>query len=401
MTTNKAITIGVALALAGGLGWQIHRRLAERADTPEGGRGRGRPVPVEASRASRATLRDEAEFSGTLSSRSRFIMAPKVSGRLERLLVDMGDEVRRGDLIAILDGEEYVQQTAQAQAELEVSQANLQEAQSAREVAANDLKRAIDLHAEQIASEAQLDEARARDRAAEARVQVARAQIRQREAALKTAQIRMAYTRLAADWEGEGETRMIAERFADEGAMLRANDPVVSVTDVDTLLAVVHVIERDFPLIKPGQSATLRVDAHPGRRFEGRVTRRAPELDEVSRHARVEITVDNAERLLAPGMFARVRIGFDEREDACVVPRAALARRNGQTGVFQVDKDTMTVRYVPVSIGIVQGDLAEILEPDLDGWVVTLGHHLLEDGGAVSLPSASAPTEQSEEDDGR
>ncbi len=385
MNASKAMAIGAALAVAGATGWTAYRRVAERAAPPSRGGARAVAVVVEPVRTE--TIFEEAEFVGTLLPRSRFVLAPKASGRLERLLKDLGDEVRNGDLVAILDSEEYAQQVAQTQAELDVARAAAQEAESALEAAASDWRRLQYLHRERIASDAQLEEVRARHRAAEARVEVARAQIRQRAAALAAAETRLGYTRLHAAWEGDG-VRYVAERFADEGALLRANDPVVSIVDTRSLVAVVHVIERDFPAMAPGLAARVRSDAHPDRTFIGRVTRRAPALDERSRHARVEIEVDNADNLLAPGMFARVGIRFSERENARVAPRAALARRNGQQGVFLADVETETARFVPIETGIMTPLLVEVLDPAIEGLAITLGHHLLEDGAAIALPSA-------------
>lgn len=386
--------VGV-LIVAVGMGWLIHRRIVDsripvRSD-------RDRPVPVEVTPVQRGTLYDDRAFRGTLVARSQFVIAPKVPGRLVNLAVDIGDTVRRGDLIAVLDSEEYAHQVEQVRAELAVSQASLEDAESKLAVAASDLRRIRELHRERVASDANLEETEARKRTAEAQVKLAEAQIRQRQAALRAAEVRLAYTRLYAEWdETRGDTWLVAERFVDEGTMLRANDPVVSVVDTGTLRAVVHAVERDFPGIAPGQPAFIRTDAYPGERFDGRVVRRAPILDEGSRHARVEIEVENSDGRLAPGMFARVHIRLDERRDVHVIPQSALARRNQTEGVFRIDHETMTARYIDVTTGIRGDGMIELVSPELAGDVVTLGHHLLEDGSAVVLPGAdprSAPHE--------
>lgn len=344
-------------------------------------------VAVEVEPVVRQTLFREGHFTGTLLPRSRFVVAPKVPGRLEKLSVDMGARIESGQQIAILDSEEYAQQVAQAQAELDVARSQLLDAESVLTVANNDLRRMRDLHEQQVASDAQLDEVLARQLAAEARVQVAKAQIRQREAAVKSAETRLGYTRLHASWNSGAGTRVIGERFADEGTMLRANDPVVSVYDTEQLLAVIHVIERDFPDVRVGQAVMVRTDAHPGDYFEGTVARVAPALDEHTRHARVEVEVPNPEGRLAPGMFIRARIRFAEHADVVTVPSSALVRRNGRRGVFIADREEMKGRFVEVVPGIISGTVLEILEPELDGCVVTLGHHLLEDGSVIALPS--------------
>ena len=387
---KKAIVIVLVLACLGLVGWRIVQKVAQkRALENRQNRERSLAVAVEPVRTE--TIRDVAEFTGTLLPRSRFVIAPKVPGRLEKLLVNIGDTVTRGDLIAVLDSEEYAQHVAHAQAELDVSRANLGDYHSALEVATHQFDRTKELVKQRVASEAELDEAEARYRAAQAKYAVAEAQIRQKEAALKTVQVRLSYTRIPAAWEEGDPERVIAERFVDQGAMLKANDPIVSVVESDSVIAVIYVIERDYPDIRVGQSATVTTDAYPDRSFSGTIMRRAPVLKEESRQARVEIEIPNPEGLLAPGMFVRVRIQFAEHENARVIPVGALVRRNGRQGVFLVDKqDEMKARFVPVRLGIIEDDSAELLEPPLSGIIVTMGQHLLEDGASVTLPEAKS-----------
>ena len=381
---KKLLVIVAVLTVLALVGWRVYRKVTQAQGPSRRGGARAVAVAVEPVRSE--TIRDVAEFTGTLLPRSQFVVAPKVQGRLEKLLVNIGDSVKHGDLVAVLDSEEYTQQVAQARAELEVSRANLADSGSALEVAQKEFQRVRELREQKVASEAELDQAQARYQASEAKHQVAQAQIKQKEAALKTDEVRLSYTRIHAAWEDADGPRMIAERFVDEGAMLNANDAIVSVVDVSSVIGVIHVIERDFPDVRVGQAATISTDAYPGREFHGKIVRRAPVLREESRQARVEIEMPNPEGLLAPGMFARVRIRLAERPGATVVPASALVRRNGRQGVFLADPAQGKAHFVAVRIGILSGEAAEVLEPKLEGMVVTLGHHLLEDGGAIVVP---------------
>jgi len=212
------------------------------------------------------------------------------------------------------------------------------------------------------------------------------AQVTQKEAALNAAQVRFSYTQIRALWEDGDEARIVGERFVDEGEMLKANDPIVSVLEIHLLTAVIHVIERDYSQVRTGQEAVIATDAFPEKSFPGTIIRVAPILRETSRQARVEIEVANPQRLLKPGMFIRARIEFAKHDDATVVPVAALARRGGQQGVFVADTQKRKALFVPVTLGIAHNGLAEVLKPPLSGEVVTLGQHLLEDGSAIILP---------------
>jgi RND family efflux transporter MFP subunit len=384
---KKAIAAVVVLAVVALIVWRIYAKVA--ADR-SGNRGRGqRAVPVEAAPIHRHKIADIEEFTGTLLPESQFVVAPKIPGRLEKLLVNIGDPVTNNTLIASLDSEEYAQQVAQATAELEVSNANLTDAESELDAADRGFERVKKLREQKVASEAELDQAEARYRAAQAKEQVAQAQIKQKKAELKAAEARLGYTQIKVAWEDGDTPRFVAERFVDEGAMLKANDPIVSIVDVSTVIAVVNVIERDFPQIDSGKVISITTDAYPHKEFTGKIVRRSPVLKTESRQARVEIEVKNPDRLLAPGMFVRVRIQFAEHDDATVVPATALVRRDSKQGIFIVDAGGTKAHFVPVKTGIVEGDLVEIVDPpQLDGRVITLGQHLLEEGAAITLPQA-------------
>ena len=391
---KKAFTILVVLGVVGLFGWQVYCKVTASAKPP-GSQRRSVAVAVEVAPVEKTTVRDVGQFTGSLLARSQFIVAPKVPGRLEKLHVDMGDSVQSGQLVAVLDSQEYDQEVKQAEAEVDVAKANVAECNSSLEVARREFERATALRDRKIASESELDEAEANYKACDAKHKVSLAQVARMEAALEAARVRQRYTRIRASWEGGGEVRVVGEQFVDEGAMLRANDPIVSVLDVGSVTAVIYVSEREYAKVRVGQAVIAGTDAYPGREFPGTVVRVAPLLKETSREARVEVEVPNPERLLKPGMFVRARIEMDRHEAATVVPFSALAR--GQQGVFLVEREDMKARFVSVETGIVTGELAEIVRPPLEGLVVTLGHHLLEDGSTVVLPESAQKTAAGEE----
>ena len=386
---KKALVILVVLAVAGLFGWEVYRR-ASMSSGESVRPHKAFAVAVEVANVQKTEIHDVELFTGSLIPESYFIVAPKVAGRLEKLFVDIGDSIKQGQLVAMLDDGEYAQQVEQARAELEVSRANVKESRSSLDIAKREFERAQALRQKKITSESDLDAARAKYEAQEARYKVALAQVAQKGAALKAVKVRLSYTKMRVSWEDGDEHRIIGERFVDEGAMLKANDPIVSILDIQSLTAVIHVIERDYSKVRTGQEATVTTDAFPELTFKGKVLRVAPLLKETSRQARVEIEIPNPEGILKPGMFVRVRIEFDRRENATVVPLSALAKRNGRQGVFSVDKQNLKARFIPVTLGIINGELAEVVRPSLSGLVVTLGHHLLEDGSAVILPTVES-----------
>jgi len=390
---KKALVVLVVLGIAGVAGWQIWVRVT--AAGKQAARERT-PVPVEIAPVEQANIRDIGVFTGSLQPKAQFIVAPKIGGRLVKLLVDVGDPVQRDQLIAQLDDEELTQEVEQARAERDVAQANAENGTSDLELARREFERVQTLREKKVASEAELDAAQGRYMTAQARCKVAAAQVAQKEAALKAAEVRLGYTRVLAHWERENGPRIVGERFVDEGALLQANEPIVSVLEDRVLVGAIHVIERDYPKIRIGQEATITTDAFPGEPFPGRIVRIAPFMKESSRQARVEIDVPNPDRRLASGMFIRVSLQFADHAGATVVPGEALVKREGRPGVFAADVEARKARFVPVTVGIRNSERAEVLEPALEGFVVTLGQHLLEDGSPILLPQESKPAADAE-----
>jgi RND family efflux transporter MFP subunit len=384
---KKRVLLAAAVLLGAVAAWQIFQRISPSPATSPA--GRGAPVAVETAPVTTGPITEEGIFTGTLMPESQYTVAPKVAGKLEKILVNIGDRVTRNQLIALQDDAEYLQQVGQAKAELDVAVANVEENRSALNLAKREFERARALREKKIVSESELDAAEAQFKAALAKQKVAEAQVAQKEAALKAAEVRMGYTRILAVWDGGPDTRVVGERFVDGGTMLAANAPIATILQIDPLTAVIHVIEKDYPSIRTGQSAVLQTDAYPGKTFPGAITRIAPLLKESARQARVEITVPNREEFLKPGMFVRVRIEFSRKESATLVPANALIRRNGSQGIFLADRETGKARFVPVTVGITSGETAEILDPAVSGLVVTVGQHLLEDGASILLPGGS------------
>jgi RND family efflux transporter MFP subunit len=343
-------------------------------------------VAVDVAAVSRVTLRDLLQFTGSLESRSRLVVAAKVAGRLERVLARVGQTVRRGELLAEMDPEEYAQALEQAAAEVAVARANLDTADIGVQAAERELERMRALQDKQIASEAELDSSQTQLDRERVQVSVAQAQLRQREVALQTARLRVAQTRLEAEWAAPGGPRVVGERLAEPGALLRAGDPVLSLLELDPLVARLRVAEAVYPRLRPGLAAAVTAPAFPGRRFAGAVSEVAPFLDQGTGQAEAWVEIRNPDGALKPGMAVRVELEFGRHENAQAVPAAALVSRGEQQGVFQVEAEGPRVRYLPVRTGASEGGLVEILEPALRGPVVILGQHLLEDGSAVILP---------------
>jgi RND family efflux transporter MFP subunit len=368
------------------LGWIIFGQFQSRIGSSKSDKTI-RPVPVEVAQIQRSPIALRRTFSGELEALAEFVVAPKVSGRVERVIVNIGDTVKRGQVVAELDNDEYVQAVAQAQADLLVARAKLSEAKSGLEIANREFKRTESLLKQGIASDSEFDAARQDQLAKQAQLKVAAAQVTKAESSLETANIRLGYTKVTAGWTGGGEHRVVAERYVDEGQTVAANAPLLLIVELNPIVGVVFVTERDYAYLKPGQLVSLTTDAYPGDQYTGRIDRIAPVFRKSTRQARIEMTIDNPEHRLKPGMFIRTRVVLAQVPEATIVPEQALTIRNDRSGVFVVSEDERSVAWREVKVGIREGDRVQVEGQGLSGRVVTLGQQLIDDGSPITIPA--------------
>ena len=381
--------------------WQIVERIffSGKASGPN---QRGISVAVEIAPIEKGGIRDIGRYTGSLIPKSTFMVAPKISGRLKQLLSI--SVIRSGRISSwpssrtrnSASGHSGRYPTCRWPRPIWSS------AESSLETAKREMERAKSLHQKGIQSDSELETVISQFDAQNAKHKVAVAQVSNREAALQTARIRLSYTRIRASWEKGSDLRYVGERFVDEGALLSPNTSILSIIELQPIIAVIYVTDREYFRLKLDSPAAITSIAYPGEAFNGHVARIAPLLKETSREARVEIEIDNSREHLKPGMFVNAQIEFARRQATAIVPMSALVTRSGQQGVFLADIENKKAVYRAVRVGIIEADRAEILEPPLgEGFVVTLGHHLLEDGTTIILPQNFADSNEAKAEAGR
>jgi len=387
------IFIGIVLLIgaAAGLSWLIFGQYQGPAASSKRAKA-SRPVPVEVARIQRGPIEMRRTFSGELEALAEFVVAPKVSGRVEHVFVNIADTVERGQVVAELDNDEYVQAVAQAQADLEVARAKLSEAKSALEIASREFKRTESLLKRGVASDSEFDASRQEQLAKQAQLKVAAAEVTKAESSLETANIRLGYTKVTAGWTGGGEQRVVAERYVDEGQTVAANAPLLLIVELHPIVGVVFVTERDYARLNPGQLVSLTTDAYPDERFAGRIDRIAPVFRKNTRQARIEMTIDNPQHRLKPGMFIRATVVLARESEATIIPEQALTKRDGRNGVFIISENGQSVVWREVKVGIREGDRVQVEGQGLNGRVVTLGQQLVNDGSPITIPDEKTPT---------
>ncbi len=181
-------------------------------------------------------------------------------------------------------------------------------------------------------------------------------------------------------------TGFVSARNFDAGDLFSMSAPLFTVQQVTPVKLLVGISESEYSLVKKGDQVTLTVDAIPGRTFNGKIGRLYPTIDATTHTFKAEVTVPNTDRVLRPGMYARVKVNFGTRRSV-VVPDQCLVKQEG-TGtrfIYVLNADN-TVSYLPVTIGRHMGREYEILEGLEDGQKVVLkGQSLLRDGIKVNV----------------
>ena len=310
-------------------------------------------VEVSAARVASGPIESALEISGTLAARSRVGVKPKLPGRLERVLVDIGQRVSAGQVIATLDRREVDAQVDAAVAAVAVANASFESAEAALANAVTEHTRAHSLFEAGAVPRQRLDAADTAHRAASAQRDLAKANIAQAEAALRRAREVQRDTTLTAPLDG-----FVVARHYDAGA-IPGDLPVVVVADVRHLKLEAGVSELEAGRLKPGMTAVVTVQAKPGERFAGELVAIAPEVDARNRHFQIEVRVPNINGALLAGMYATARFVPARVAAALLVPREAVTLRDGKRVVLKITGDSVTV--AEVTEGLTDGRNVQIL----------------------------------------
>ncbi|MDH7452652.1 efflux RND transporter periplasmic adaptor subunit [Luteimonas composti] len=307
-------------------------------------------IPVEVEKVARRAIAASYGNTATLEPRAESQVVAKTSGVALQVLAEEGQVVRAGQVLVRLDPDRARLQAAQSAAQLRKLEANF--------------KRAQQLEAQQMVSANDLDQLRY--------------DLENARAVNRLANLELSYTDVVAPISG-----VIASRDIKAGNFVQINSPIFRIVDTARLEATLNVPEREITKLRAGQAVELTVDALPGRRFAGEVDRVSPVVDTGSGTFRVVASFAGDGDLQA-GMFSRVAIRYDQREDALVLPRRALLEDGGEPAVFAV-RDGKAAR-VPLELGYSDGGWVEVRKGLAEGdAVVVAGKAALREGTVVQV----------------
>ncbi|MCW5978381.1 MAG: efflux RND transporter periplasmic adaptor subunit [Bryobacteraceae bacterium] len=366
------------------------------------------PVEVRVARVANREVRRVVESVGTLFPFEEAIISAEVDGPVEKVEVDLGDRVARGQLMVQISDEEQQYLVAQTEAQLWQALERLgltnendkvadiratpevRRAQADLGDAEQRFHRVRDLAQQGIGSQQALDEAQARlqslQAAYDSTLNQTRNLIREVErsrAMLELQRKKLRDTRVLAPF-----TANVKERQVTVGQYVRANTPLLTLVKIDPIRLRAEVPERMAPWIKVGQMADVSVEAFANRGFQGKIWRISPTVDQSKRTFLVEALIDNRSEELKPGSYARARVETDRRERIRLAPASAVNYVFGSNKMYVVDNDN-TIEARDVKLGDRYGEDVEIIEGvDAGETVATTQVSRLDTGYKVKVMSA-------------
>jgi RND family efflux transporter MFP subunit len=386
---RKHIGIAVGVLAVAATGWAI---LSHRLAAKQTGDDSLRTVAVAL--VERGPLVNSVKLSGEFRAFQQIDVHAKVAGYIRTIYVDVGDQVKEGQVLAILEVPELNAEVTGAKADIRRSQDAIRRAQSeiersqsayrAYHAAYTRLKQASEARPGLIA-EQELDDSLAKDQETQAQVDSSRAalaeaqnQLSSAEAVLERLNAMEAYSHITAPFSG-----VVTKRYADTGSLIQAGTtsetqsmPVVQLAEWSKLRLVVPVPESAVPQLRLGTVVSVHVSAL-NRDFDGEVARFADSLNEETRTMHTEIDVKNPQGTLKEGMYAEVKLVLQEVKSALNVPVQAIQRGSSAASVFRVDAQGR-IEERKVSLGEETSDRVQVLSGLMEGDRVVIGN-----GGGV------------------
>src|SRR5688572_3310178 len=322
---------------------------------PGGGGMMRVPMTVELGSVKRGDVAAHLTVVGNLIGLQTVDIAPRTSGRLLSVNVQLGDRVRRGQVLAKVEDREIVEQVRAAEASQEVAKATIRQREADLNVSQLNFERSKNLLTRGLLAKQALDDAESRYLASVAQLDLSKAQLSQNDARLQELRINLQHTSVTSPVDG-----FVGKRNVDPGAMVNTNTAIASVVQISRLKLIVNVVEKDLRMVTAGDTGIVEVDAYPGEKFNGRIARVAPVLDPATRTASIEIEIPNGDARLKPGMYARISLTVEERKNTLVAPKNAVIDFENKRGVWMPSEDRRA-QFVPVTLGIEGPEQIEIL----------------------------------------
>lgn len=364
--------------------WALAQAACNQGAPGSGRAGRGRGgavVAVETVKVQRISIQREVDLTGTLMSPDQAKVSSEAAGIVQEVPVQLGTEVHVGDVLVRLDPRELqlaldraesALRQVEAQLGLERSRdrrpppdediASVRQALANREEAQAARARMLLLSSRGLVSQVDRDTAETRLKVTEANYQAAvdgvralKASLQDRRAAYELAQKKVNDATIRAPVAGS-----VSERLVQRGEYIRENVPVVTIVQMNPLKLRTGIQEKFAGLITPGQTVQFQVEAFPELTFEGKVAYVSPSVDQATRSFPVEVLVDNSNRVLKPGFFAKGSVATKRDENIMAVADESVSTLAGVSTVYVIEDGK--ARQQIVTLGAHQGKVWEVVD---------------------------------------
>lgn len=307
------IALGILGGTTGYFGWQYHAQQQNAAPS------------YAFSAVQRGTIEDVVTATGTLQPRDYVDVGAQVSGQVEKIFVEVGSEVKAGDLLVKIDPTLFVAKVDASRAQLRYQKAQLLDREAQLSLAEIQYTRQQNLMAEEATTTESVQSAEVSLRSARAQIEMLKAQIEQTESSLRADEANLNYAKIFAPMDGT-----VVSITARQGQTINANQQapiLLRIADLRTMTVQTQVSEADISRLKVGMDAYFTTLGSQGRRWQGKLRRIEPtptvENNVVLYNALFD--VDNANHALMPQMTAQVFFVVASAQDALLVPAAAVA----------------------------------------------------------------------------
>jgi multidrug efflux system membrane fusion protein len=323
--------------------------------------------PVHAVAVALASDQQEVTYTGDVRARWETALGFRVPGKIVARLVEVGQQVRKGQVLARLDPEDQKLSAEAAKQQLLAARSDYQQAKA-------DLVRYKGLVDKGFISAAEFDRHKTNYQTAAARLEQATAQ-------LELNRNQTAYTTLHADHDG-----VVTAVQAEVGQVVSAGQAVVKTARLDEKEVAVNVPENRLAELKAAKDAEVSLWASPGRSYKGRVREISPSADNVTRTYTVKVTVLDPDASVQLGMTANVILKGGARAEVARLPLTALFQKGNDPAVWVIDPKTQQVSLTPVQVGRYTQDYVTVVAGLNDGdRVVRAGVHKLNQGEKVRI----------------
>jgi len=338
------VLIGIALVLA--FGW-----VATRS-------GPFAPIKVTVTRADRGNVAPALFGIGTVEARRAYLIGPTSAGRVSSVLVDVGDNVKAGQLLAEMDPVDLDKRVAAAtaaaargQSAIATAEAQLADARSRQALAADEVRRFIDLGKQNFVSQSVVDgklqqqqSADAQLAAAESALASARQDLSRLEAERAGAQQQRSNVRLLAPLDG-----VVTSRDAEPGSTVIAGQAVLKLHEPGSLWVTVRLDQGRSAGLRAGLPADIVLRSSPGKGLTGKVVRVEPISDSVTEERIAQVAFDTLPPGVSSNEMADVTLHLPVANDVLILPNAALRQRGAEVGVWL--RADGKLRFAPLKTG--------------------------------------------------